>query len=167
MTEPTTPVKKFQWKWVGISFLSYALFYVGPLVVAGAFSSNTSMMSSLGRIFSGIWCLAGIVIVAGIVAYLSEGVTLWEPAVGAGLLVALGLSVAAYRIMVTEPAHRMHALRIIGPIVTLTAIAFVLSLFGARLGERAQKLWRKKPPEGTSNPGSAVDIETKRLVVLK
>ena len=147
MTEPTMPVRKLQWKWVGITIGFYVLFYVLPILIAsGAFSRNAP--GRLAYIFLAIWCFAGMIINAAVVGYLSEGVTIWEPVVGAAFLATLALAVEAFRILGSPAGDRPSMfLHIIAPILFLIAISFILSLIGAWLGERAQKLWKKKPPE--------------------
>jgi len=143
MTEPTAPVKKFQWKWVWISLTSYIVFYVLPLVIAG----QGNVLHTFAGIFLGIWAFAGIIIIAAVVAYNSEGVTLWEPAIAGLLLVVLLIAYVAIHIFSSPIEHRAHLFSAITPSLILFALAFALSLFGAWFGERAQKLWKKKAPQ--------------------
>lgn len=132
MPEPLIPSNKLQWKWVGITLVLYAVFYLLPLL----FLSRTS------DFLTGVWVFAGVIIIAAIAGYLSEGVTIWEPAIaGAGLLFLFFLGM----IILFPPKGRIFQ-AIIPIIFTLVSI-FLLSLFGAWLGERAQILWKKKSPE--------------------
>jgi lysylphosphatidylglycerol synthetase-like protein (DUF2156 family) len=148
MTEPTTPVKRFQWKWVGMTVFFYVLFYVLPIVV---FASVVH--GRIADILISIWSFAGIIIVAAVVGYLSEGVTIWEPAVGAALLTAIACVVAAIELIRSSVGHRLSVFHLILPFIILVPFAFALSLFGAWFGERAQKLWKKKTPEEIPNVG--------------
>jgi hypothetical protein len=137
MTELITPSGKIQWKWVGITFILYVLFYLLPLVFTIELFPNLF-------IISGIWIFGGIVIVAGIAGYVSEGVTIWEPAIAAVGLIVLLLCYSAFIVFPT--AFRGAFLRGVVFIVIPAAIVFVLSLTGAWLGERAQNFWKDKTP---------------------
>ena len=138
MTELLIPSGKLQWKWVGITFVFYVLFYLLPLIVA------TEVFPNL-LIIPGIWIFGGIVIVAGVAGYLSEGVTIWEPAIAAAGLVVLLLGYTA--LYVFPDAFRGAFVRGVVFILIPAAIVFVLSLTGAWLGERVQKLWKDKIPD--------------------
>ena len=142
MAEPTAPVKKFQWKWVWISFGSYVFFYILPLIIFG----HTFPHHPVVMFLFVTWIFVGIIVVAGVVAYNSEDVTIWEPAVAVFLLLALGLAWEAIRLFSSPPRFRISMFRYFQPFVFQGAVALVLSLFGAWFGERAQKLWRKEPP---------------------
>ena len=137
MTELLTPSGKLQWKWVGITFIFYVLLYLMPLVIMFEFFPSLLVLS-------GIWIFGGIVIVAALAGYLSEGVTIWEPAIaGAGLIVLL-LGYIALAVFPT--AFRGAFFRGVIFVVIPAAIVFVLSLTGAWLGERAQQFWKDKTP---------------------
>jgi hypothetical protein len=136
MAESSTQSKKLQWKWVGISFLMYVVFYLLPLVILGkVFGINNQALF-------GIWVFGGVIIVAAVAGYLSEGVTIWEPAIaGAGL-------VFLWVIFILLFVHRHYSIsRDIVPLLIAISIVFLLSLLGAWFGERAQKLWKTKTPE--------------------
>jgi hypothetical protein len=134
MTEPLTQSKKLQWKWVGITLVLYAVFYLLPVFLLG----------SISQTFTGVWLFAGIIIIAAIAGYLSEGVTIWEPAIaGAGLIFLFFLGMTIF----FPFPHRERIFQTVIPLVIVMAIVFLLSLIGAWLGERAQKLWKTKPPE--------------------
>jgi len=138
MAELLTPSGKLQWKWVGITFVFYVLFYLLPLVVTMEIFPNL-------LIIPGIWIFGGIIIVAAVAGYLSEGVTIWEPAIAAAGLIVLLLSYTA--VFVFPTAFRGAFLRGVVFVIFTAAIVFVMSLTGAWLGERAQRLWKDKPPE--------------------
>jgi len=147
MPEPTAPAKKLQWKWVLISFVSYILFYVLPLVLAGQINARPGLHDLAGFLIA-IWAFAGIIIIAAVVSYNSEGVTLWEPAIAALIVVVLMFIYVAIVVFSSLlPQHRMSVFSVVVPALVWTAVAFALSLFGAWFGERAQKLWKKKTPE--------------------
>jgi hypothetical protein len=140
MAELLTPSGKLQWKWVGITFIFYVMFYLLPLVATIEIFPNL-------LIIPGIWIFGGIIIVAAAAGYISEGVTIWEPAIAAAGLTVLLL---AYTALVSFPmAFRGAFLRGVIFVLMPAAIVFVLSLTGAWLGERAQRFWRDKPSETT------------------
>ena len=140
MPESLTQSSKLQWKWVGITFIFYVLFYLIPLLVAAAvFPRNL--------VIPGVWIFGGIIIVAALAGYLSRGVTIWEPAIaGAGLVVLL---FGYLSLFVFPEGFRGTLKSIVEVLIIPTAIVFLLSLLGTWLGERAQKLWKGKTPEAT------------------
>ncbi len=138
MTELITPTGKIQWKWVGITFILYVLFYLLPLVITIEFFPNLF-------IIPGIWIFGGIVIVAAIVGYISEGVTIWEPAIAAVGLILLLLGYSA--VVVFSTTFRGDFLRGVVFLVIPAVVVFVLSLTGAWLGERAQNFWKDNTPD--------------------
>jgi hypothetical protein len=140
MSELLIPSGKLQWKWVGITFLFYLLFYLLPLVIMIEVFPNI-------LIISGIWIFGGIVIVAGIAGYLSEGITIWEPAIAAAGLTVLLLGYTA--LIVFPMAFRGAFLRGVVFIVVPAVIVFVLSVTGAWMGERAQRFRKDKTPKAT------------------
>jgi hypothetical protein len=132
MPESPTQSKKLQWRWIGISMVLYAVFYLLPLII---FSMKAEMLAF-------IWLFAGIIIIAAIAGYLSEGVTLVEPAIaGAGLMFLFFLTMI---LLIPRQINIVNAT--IGMVILMLGV-FLLSLVGAWLGERAQKLWRTTPPE--------------------
>ncbi len=135
MTELLIPSGKLQWTWVGITFVLYVVLYLVPLVL------TTEIFPDL-FIIPGIWTFGGIVIVAAVAGYLSEGVTIWEPAIAAAGLVILFL---AYTAFITFPtAFRGAFFRGVIFIVVPAAVVFTLSLTGAWMGERAQRYWKER-----------------------
>jgi len=147
MTEASKSAKKLQWKWVGITIVFYLLFYVLPLLLAsGAISRGAP--GPVATLILAVWCFAGVFINGAVVAYLSEDTTLWEPVVGASVLVTIALAVEAFQVMVSPAGDRQSLfLHVIAPVMIWIALAFILSLTGTWFGKRAQKLWKKKPPE--------------------
>ena len=132
MSEPTTQSKKLQWKWIGISIVLYALFYLLPLMLAILWSNA----------IASIWVFAGVIVVGAVAGYWSEGVTIWEPAIaGAGLML---LFLIAMVVFIPRQIDILNAT--IGMTIVMAGV-FLLSLLGAWLGERAQKLWKSKPSE--------------------
>ena len=139
MSEQSSTTKKLQWKWVGITLLLYVVLYPAPVVIA-----YYLLAPKVTAIFIGSWSFAGIIIIGAIAGYLSEGVTLWEPAIaGAGLVFLFILGIIIF-IPLPQRDRIFHAIILI---VIMMAIVFLLSLLGAWLGERAQKLWKTKSPE--------------------
>ena len=132
MDETSTQLNTLRWKWVVITFVLYVVLYLVPLYLLG----------SIEETLTDIWVFAGIVIVAAVAGYLSEEVTIWEPAIaGAGLVFLFLLGIIA------RVPPRGRVLLTIIPMLIILIVVFLLSLFGAWLGELAQKAWRKKSPE--------------------
>lgn len=148
MPEPSAQFRKFQWKWVGITIAAYVVLYVLPnLIALGVFSHGAP--GHAADILLSIWSFAGIIVIAAAVGYLSEGITLWEPAVAASLLLVVALAISALRILFSPVGDKLTVFHMAVHMIVMVAIVFLLSLLGAWLGERAQKLWRKQPPEST------------------
>ena len=138
MTETSTPTKKLQWRWVGISMVLYALFYLLPLII---FAMSAEVLTS-------VWVFAGVIIISAVAGYLSEGITIVEPAIaGAGLMFLFFIAM-----IVVMPQHINVSIAAVGMAVVMVGI-FLLSLLGAWLGERAQKLWASKPSEPAIKQG--------------
>ena len=131
MENQSSNSKKFQWKWVSITFVLYFVFYLLPM-----FAATALLNSKLAAIFNGVWSFGGIAIVAAIAAYFSKGITIIEPAI-AGALMVIVLSIVLF---VWNPVAQVEighvSLRMLGVI----GIVFLLSLLGAWLGERIQML---------------------------
>jgi hypothetical protein len=138
MLESLTPSKKLQWKWVGITLLLYVVFYPSPIFIA-----HYILAPKAAQLFIGAWLFAGIIIIGAVAGYLSEGVTLWEPAIaGAGFITLFIIAVA-----ILSPPAGLSIFQSVVQLVIIMAIFFLFSLLGAWLGERAQKLWKTKSPE--------------------
>ncbi len=137
MSEPSTSAKKLQWKWVGISVVLYAAFYLIPLVIFA--SLNTALPAA-------IWIFAGVIIVAAVAGYLSEGVTIVEPAIAGAALMLLFFAA----MIISMPRQINVGAASVGMLVIAVGV-FLLSLLGAWIGERAQKLWKTPTaPEPTN-----------------
>lgn len=143
MSEQSSNPKKLQWKWVGITLLLYVVLYPTPLVIAYYLLAPRDV-----QIFIGMWLFAGIIIIGAVAGYLSEGVTLWEPAIASAGFIALffALSFIAIAIQGGGPAG-LTFFQSVMQIVIAIVIFFLFSLLGAWIGERAQKLWRSKSPQ--------------------
>jgi hypothetical protein len=131
MPEPSTPSKKLQWKWIGISMVLYALLYLLPLII---------FFSAKAPVLAFIWLFAGVILVAALTGYLSKGITIVEPAIAGAALMFLFFITT----IVTIP-RQINITGTATAMVVMMAGVFLLSLLGAWLGERAQKLWRKQP----------------------
>jgi len=139
MSEQSSNTKKLQWKWVGITLLLYVVFYPLPSVIAYYLLTPKAF-----QIFFGMWLFAGIIIIGAVAGYLSEGVTLWEPAIAAAGFIALFL--IAMIIPPGGPAG-LTVFQSVVQFVTIIVVFFFFSLLGAWIGERAQKLWKSKSPQ--------------------
>ncbi|TSA22306.1 hypothetical protein D4R75_05135 [bacterium] len=136
------PVSKvIDWKWVGISFASYLLFYLLPILIVRRPYTHYHM-GEFERLFVAVWIFGGVITIAAVIGYFSKGVTLIEPviaSIGTILLWAM-----AFNLLIARRAHIMS--RDIRELFVVIGVIFLLSLIGAWLGESAQKLWRKEPP---------------------
>ena len=151
METPVAHSAKLQWKWVAITFVAYVIFYVFPIAVAsGTFAWFHA--SPTADVFLGIWVFSGIIVVAGAAAFFSQGITIWEPAIAGGALAEILLGYNAIRIISTSASHRFTMFQVLVPIVMITTVVFLLSVFGAWLGEWAQTIWRpnSESPQNSS-----------------
>ena len=142
MAESSPQSKKLQWEWVGITFAMYMVCYLFPILVVGGVFGNFVVSYKAG-IFIGAWSFGGAVILPAIAGYISKGITILEPAIAGAGLVALWF--LAYRVFIARYSAASVS-EDIPSLALIMIIIFVLSLLGAWLGERAQKLWKTKPP---------------------
>ena len=143
MTEPTGTVNKFQWKWVGITLAMYLVFYLLPLVFGVLLIRSGG--GNIGITIVGAWLFGGIIIVAAVAGYLSKGVTILEPAIASISMIFLWM--LTFLLAGVRFDIRNDTL----PTIAVICGVFLLSLFGAWFGERAQKLWKKTPEEETKS----------------
>ncbi|MGH2568004.1 MAG: hypothetical protein ACRDGA_06660 [Bacteroidota bacterium] len=139
MAEPSTQPSRLQWNWVAITLVLYLLFYLLPLYLASrVFPHNLAI--------PGVWIFAGVIIIAALAGYLSKGVTIWEPAIaGAGLV----LLFIGYHFLFVFPMSSMPTGAILGGLILPTVIVFGLSILGAWLGERAQKVLKSQSTQSS------------------
>lgn len=140
MEDSSRQSKKLQWEWVGITFAMYVIFYLLPILALGGVFGNF-VVSYRAGVLIGAWSFGGAVILPAIAGYISKGITILEPAIAGVGLVALWF--IAYRVFIA----RYSAAGVsedIPSLISIMVIIFALSLLGAWLGERAQKLWRTK-----------------------
>jgi hypothetical protein len=91
------------------------------------------------EVFLGIWMFAGIFIVAALTGYFSKGVTIWEP-----VIAGVGMALTFFNIQaffIWKNWFIVHSMR--GVVITVVSV-FLLSLFGAWLGEHIQKAKKTK-----------------------
>ena len=140
MDEQVSSTQKIQWKWVGITLLFYIIFYPTPFFLA-----HYILASKIATLFTGIWLFAGISLIGIIVGYLSEGVTLWEPAIAAGLFIDLFFIVMVIltKIFGGGPVRQTFTQSLL-QLFGITVFFFVFSLLGAWIGEGLQKLLKAK-----------------------
>jgi NAD dependent epimerase/dehydratase family len=138
VTEPDNPYQKFQWKWVWISLLMYIVLYFIPLALIPGGILNNAVVSKASAMFIGLWSFAGIIVIAAIAGFISEGVTIKEPVVAAiGVMVLWIVAVqvrfnSAFHFTVESTLALFSALAVVG----------LLSLGGAWLGERVQDVFK-------------------------
>lgn len=113
------------WKWVALSVLIFVVVQIAMSIIFGIFGFLT-----LGIGFILFLILKPLTYFFGgmITGYLSPGITIREPAIGAVIVSTLGIILDASR----APAGRVLWLIISG------VIAFFVALAGAQIGERMQ-----------------------------
>jgi hypothetical protein len=136
MDEQSSSSNKLQWKWVAVTFVLYLVFYLLPIVAVAYLTRNTT--SSIGNLFIGTWMFGGLIIVAGVAAYVSTGITVFEPAIASATMVIMWVIIFSLFVPYARFDVTRDALTALG----IICVVFFLSLVGAWLGERAQKLWR-------------------------
>jgi hypothetical protein len=143
MNEQPSVKQKLQWKWIVITLLFYIVLYPSPLLLA-----HYLLAPKAAALFIGIWLFAGISIVGAIAGYLSEGVTLWEPAIAAGVFIDLFIVIMATLMKKFGGGPvGLTFFQSFVQLIVITVFFFFFSLLGAWIGERAQKLWKTKSPE--------------------
>jgi hypothetical protein len=138
MDEQSTRANKLQWKWVAITFVLYLVFYLLPIAAVAYLTRGTT--SSIGNLFIGAWMFGGLMIIAGVAAYVSTGITIYEPAIASGTMIILWVIIFSLFV----PYARFDVTRDALPALGIICVVFILSLVGAWLGERAQKLWKSE-----------------------
>lgn len=117
-------ISQIQIKWVGISII---VFIVAQLVITGAFAIVNLFTLGILKLLLGWLVPLLIYFITGLITgILSPGITIFEPAIGAGLTVTVASLIGLN--------GRMGLV----PTILIAAIAFVLALIGAYIGEKRQ-----------------------------
>lgn len=131
--------RKFRWNWFGISFAVYLIFYIAPL----SFSIGVTDYTSWIQGFFSTWLFGGVFVIAAVTAYLSQGVTIWEPTLASvAMMVVYTVGVYGVRTMMYEDRGYLVQYSVMDafwPVV----VVFLLALLGAWIGERIQVAARK------------------------
>ena len=141
MDEQSSGSSKLQWRWVAITFVLYLVLYLLPIAAVAYLTRGTT--SSIGALFIGTWMFGGLIVVAGVAAYISTGITIFEPAIASATMIILWVIIFSLFV----PYARFDISRDAFPALGIICVVFALSLVGAWLGERAQKLWRRTTKE--------------------
>lgn len=142
MTDTTLSQNKLQWKWIGISFLLYLVFYLAPLSLMVSFFAGPSSPTAV--LFISGWSFAGILIVAGAITYWSKGRTFWEPCIAALVLVAFIFFVL--RPILVPKEFELHNVSVISSRaadIVFAILLLLLSFVGSWLGMR---IWKAQHP---------------------
>lgn len=140
--QPSGEGRKFNWNWFGISLAMYLIFYIAPLSLSIGITDYTSWIHG----FFSTWLFAGVILIAAVSAYLSKGVTIWEPALAAlGMMVVYTIGVYGVRSMMYGDRSylvRYSVMDAFWPVI----VVFVLAVFGAWLGEKIQSAAARRRP---------------------
>ncbi len=140
--QPSREGGKFDWNWFAISFAMYLIFYIAPLSLSVGITDYTSWIHG----FFSTWLFAGVILIATVSAYLSKGVTIWEPALAAlGMMVVYTIGVYGVRIAMygdRDYLVRYSVMDAFWPVI----VVFGLAVFGAWLGEKIQAAGPKRSP---------------------
>ncbi len=141
--QPSGGGGKFQWNWFGVAFAVYLIFYIAPLSFSIGITDYTSWIHG----FFSSWLFAGVILIAALTAYLSKGVTIWEPALaGLGMMLVYTIGVYGVRTMMYGDKGYLVQYSVMDafwPVV----VVFLLALFGAWLGEKIQAVALRRPPK--------------------
>ena len=134
--------RKFDWNWFAISLAMYLIFYIAPLSLSIGITDYTSWIHG----FFSSWLFAGVIIIAGITAYLSKGVTIWEPALAALLMMVI-YTIGVYGVRSVMYGDKSYLVRYsvmdaFWPVI----VVFLLAVFGGWLGEKIQAATVRKKP---------------------
>ncbi|MEE9186758.1 MAG: hypothetical protein V3U10_01865 [Bacteroidota bacterium] len=134
--------RKFDWNWFAISLAMYLIFYIAPLSLSVGITDYTSWIHG----FFSTWLFAGVIIIAGITAYLSKGVTIWEPALAALLMMVI-YTIGVYGVRSVMYGDKSYLVRYsvmdaFWPVI----VVFLLAVFGGWLGEKIQAATVRKKP---------------------
>ena len=135
MVDQSSDSNKIQWKWIAITFFLYLIFYLLPIAAVAYLTRDTG--SNIGHLFIGAWLFGGLILVAAVAAYVSTGITIFEPAIASATMIILWIIIFSLLVPYARFDIRRDAL----PALGIICVVFVLSLVGAWLGELAQKLW--------------------------
>ncbi len=113
------------WKWVFISMVIFFIIQIAVNIVFGVFGILTL---GIGFILFIIAKPVAYFLGGFITGYISPGITLTEPALGAVFITVLGTIFDSFR----------HPGRLFGMVIA-GIIAFILALWGAYMGEKAQR----------------------------
>ena len=145
MTEQRTRTRKFQWAWVAKTIVVYIIYSVVPLLVANGEYLHPHFDYS-AHLLETIWIFSSIVFVSSVAAYISDGVTLWEPVVGTALLTIVGVVYFVARVLFSAAGQTLEMYDVFQQTLVIVAITVVFSLTGSWFGGLAKKLWRRTPP---------------------
>jgi hypothetical protein len=158
MRDSSTQSKKLEWKWVGIVFSLFLVFYLLPISIAGKVfahlpeyvvgSAYESPHHGPRAFFIGSWSIVGVIIITAGSAFIARRSIFWESGISAVLLAIVWLivyysSAVPQRLMILWSDSASY----LALSLTVTAVVFYLSLVGAWLGERLRKaLKTERPP---------------------
>ena len=136
MDRQVSNTHNLQWKWVVITLAMYLILYFLPFLLTEKLALGTGYKNLL--MILTIWKFVGILIVAAVAGYLSKGVTILEPALAGISMIVLWITA----FVLFFPGGNFDVRKDTLVTIEIMAFVFVSSLFGAWLGERAQRLWK-------------------------
>ena len=121
----STSATSIRWKWV---IISIGIFFVAQLLISVIFFVLGILTLGIGFLLFFILKPVAYFVTGIITGYLSPGLTIREPAIGAIVIAVLSL---VFELM------RQGESRIIG-IIVVGVIAYFVAIAGAKIGERLQ-----------------------------
>lgn len=157
MQESSTESKKLAWKWVGIVFSLFLLFYLLPISIAGKVFSQlpeyvvgssyeSPRVHGTQAFFIGSWSIVGVILITAVSGFFARRSLFWESGISAVML-AIVWFILYFSSMVQQRVKMLwfDSESQLIPFLVAMAVVFYLSLVGAWLGERLRKGLKTKP----------------------
>jgi hypothetical protein len=138
--EPTTsvrPLRKINWKWVGVGYCLFVVYHLLPSYVLLGFAR----FGMLGEAGKGIWLFIGFAVIAFYIGYRSRGITILEPAISSVLYVV------TLTLLFEKFWGRSFSMRSAGVIYVWIVGAGVIAFVSAWVGE----LWQSRKERARSS----------------
>ena len=126
----------FRWKWFGIAFIMYFVFYYFPLniIMPGGFLNNSIVTNTSINIF-GAWAFAGIFIIATVLGFIAKDIMIKETVVA--IICLYIISLFANHIQLNHTFE--NNLAVIKIVFIGLGILVCMGIAGSWLGNQIQK----------------------------